>query len=134
MLIRRLFVVAALLAATGCAIEGQDAPGLNGPSEFSLSLGLTATPDFIATDGVSTIVATALSAEGVTMSGVALRLRVFNGGGSLSATSGVTDASGRLSVTYFPPNGETLATIEVTPIANNAQNQVVRTVTVRVRN
>ena len=123
-----------MLAVAGCAIEGQDAPGLNGPSEFSLSLGLTATPDFIATDGYSTIVATALSADGVTMSGVALRLRVFNGGGSLSATTGVTNSVGQLSVIYTPPNGETLATIEVTPIANNAQNQVVRTVAVRVRN
>lgn len=133
-MIRRLFVVAALFAVAGCAIEGQDAPDLSGPSELGLALGLTATPDFIATDGVSTIVATALSAQGVTMSGVALRLRVFNGGGSLSATSGVTDASGRFSVTYFPPNGETLATIEVTPISDNAQSQVVRTVSVRVRN
>ena len=123
-----------MLAVAGCAIEGQDAPGLNGPSEFSLSLGLTATPDFIATDGFSTIVATARSAEGVTMSGVALRFRVFNGGGSLSATSGATNATGQFSVIYTPPNGETIATIEVTPISNNAQNQVVRTVAVRVRN
>ena len=133
-MIRRLFVVAALFAVAGCAIEGQDAPGLNGPSELGLALGLTATPDFIATDGVSTIVATALSAQGVPMSGVALRFRVFNGGGSLSATSGVTDPAGRFAVIYTPPNGETLATIEATPISDNAQNQVVRTVSVRVRN
>lgn len=134
MLIRRLFVVAALLAVAGCAIEGQDAPPLAGPSELSLSLGLTATPDFIATDGLSTVVATALSVDGAPLSGIGLRLRVFNGGGSLSATTGATNAAGQFTVIYTPPNGETLATIEVTPIANNAQNQLVRTVTVRVRN
>jgi hypothetical protein len=133
-LIRRLFVVAALFAATGCAIEGQDAPAMSAPSELSLSLGLTATPDFITTDAVSTIVATALSAESSPLAGVALRLRVLNGGGSLSETSGATDANGQFAVIYTPPNGETLATIEVTPISNNAQNQRVRTVTVRVRN
>lgn len=134
MLIRRLFVVAALFAFAGCAIEQQDAPGLSGPSELGLSLALTATPDFIPTDGISTIVATARSAEGAPIAGVALRLRVFNGGGSLSATSGTTDGAGVVAVQYFPPNGETLATIEVTPISTNAQTQVVRTVTVRVRN
>lgn len=134
MLMRRLFVVAALFAATGCAIEGQDAPALSAPSELSLSLGLTATPDFITTDSFSTIVATALSAESNPMAGLALRLRVLNGGGTLSATSGTTNAAGQFSVVYTPPGGETLATIEVTPIANNAQNQRVRTVTVRVRN
>jgi hypothetical protein len=131
---RRLFVVAALLAVAGCAIDGQDAPNLSGPSELGLSVGLTASPDFITTDAVSAIVATVRNENGDAIAGYGLRLRVFNGGGSLSATSGSTDANGQFSVTYFPPGGETLATIEVTPISNNAQNQVVRTVTVRVRN
>jgi hypothetical protein len=133
-LIRRLFVVAALVAVAGCAIEGQDPPALTGPSELSLSLGLTATPDFIKTDAVSTVVATALSIDGAPLAGIGLRLRVFNGGGTLSATSGATDGAGRFTVIYTPPNGETLATIEVTPIADNAQNQRVRTVTILVRN
>jgi hypothetical protein len=133
-LIRRFFVVVALLAAAGCAIEGQDAPGLTGPSELSLSLGLTATPDFIKTDSFSTVVATALSVDGAPLAGIGLRLRVFNGGGTLSATSGTTDGAGRLTVIYTPPGGETLATIEVTPIADNAQNQRVLTVTISVRN
>ena len=123
-----------MLAVAGCAIEGQDAPALTGPSELSLSLGLTATPDLIKTDAVSTVVATALSIDGAPLAGIGLRIRVFNGGGSLSATSGATDAAGRFSVVYTPPNGETLATIEVTPIADNAQNQRVRTVTILVRN
>ena len=132
-LIRRLFVVVALLAVAGCAIDGQNPPSLSGPSELGMSVGLTATPDFIPTDGSSLIVATVRNGEGNPMAGVSLRMRVFNGGGSLSATSVVTDGGGQAVVTYFPPNGETIATIEVTPVSNNAQNQVVRTVTVRVR-
>jgi hypothetical protein len=132
-LIRRLFVVAALLAVAGCALDGQDAPALSGPSELSLALNLTASPDFIETTAVSTITATARNEAGSPLPGIGLRLRVFNGGGSLSAESGVTDGNGQFSVTFFPPAGETVATIEVTPISTNAQNQVVRTVTVRVR-
>ena len=99
-----------------------------------MSVGMTATPDFIPTDGSSLGVVTVRDSQSRPMPGVSLRMRVFNGGGSLTATSVVTDGGGQAVVTYFPPNGETMATIEATPISDSAQNQITRTVTIRVRN
>jgi len=131
---RRLFVVAAVLAFAGCAIDNQNAPGMTGPSELSLALGITATPDLIKTDGASAITVTALDALGAPIAGLSLRYRVLNGGGNLSDIAGATNGAGVAGFTFFPPGGETLATIEVTAIGTNAQNQQVRTVAVRVRN
>ena len=123
-----------MLAFTGCTIDKQNAPGMTGPSELSLALGVTATPDLIKTDGASAITITALDALGSPIAGLSLRYRVLNGGGSLSEIAGATNGSGVAGVTYFPPGADTLATIEVTAIGTNAQNQQVRTVAVRVRN
>jgi hypothetical protein len=126
----------AMLAVAGCAIDNQDAPGFGGPSEFAMSLSVTATPDVILPDGSSAIAVTALDTSGNAIAGVSLRFRLINLVGSISSTSGTTDGAGRASFTYTGPGGvgvDTLVTIEVLPIGNNAQNLRARTVAVRVR-
>lgn len=136
MVTRRLFVVAAVLALAGCTIDKQNAPAFSGPSELSLAVTVTATPDLIPPDGGSAISVTALDASGNPVAGLSLRFRLAAAFGTLSATSGATDGGGRASVTYTAPSTsptDTLVTIEVTPIATNAQNMRTRTVAVRVR-
>ena len=136
MLTRRFFVVAAVLALAGCTIDKQNAPAFGGPSELSLAVSVTATPDLIPPDGASTISVTALDENSNPVAGLGLRFRLTAVFGTLSATSGVTNGSGRASVTYTAPSAsptDTLVTIEVTPIGTNAQNMRTRTVAVRVR-
>ncbi len=136
-LIRRLFLVAAVLAITGCAIDGQDAPGLSGPSELSLSLSITATPDLIAPEAASAITVVARDDQGDTLPGVSMRYRLLTNFGTISVTAGTTDGSGVAGLTYFAPavggSVDVIVTIEVTPIGSNAQNMRARTVAVRVR-
>ena len=136
-LIRRLFMVAAVVAFSGCAIDKQNAPDLSGPSEFSNSLAITATPDIIAPDATAAINVTAFNSDGGAWAGVSLRYRLITNFGTISTTTGTTDAAGHSSVVYTAPPGglgvDTLVTIEVTPIGTNAQNLRGRTVAVRVR-
>jgi hypothetical protein len=136
-LIRRLFIVAAVAALSGCAIDGQKAPDLSGPSEFSQSLAITATPDIIAPDAAAAINVTAFDSGGSALPGVSLRYRLITNFGTLSGTTGTTDGAGHSAVTYTAPSSggsvDQLVTIEVTPIGANAQNLRGRTVAVRVR-
>lgn len=136
MVTRRLFVVAAVIALAGCAIDKQDAPAFAGPSEFSLALSVTATPDLILPDGASVIDVTALGADSNPVAGLALRIRLTSAFGSLSSTAVTTSGSGRATVIYTAPSTspvDQLVTIEITPTGTNAQNMRSRTVAVRVR-
>lgn len=136
-LIRRLFMVAAVVAFAGCAIDKQNAPDLSGPSEFSLSLAITATPDIIGPDAAAAVNVTAFDSGGAALPGVSLRFRLVTNFGTLSGTTGTTDGAGHAVVVYTAPSSggpvDTLVTIEVTPIGVNAQNLRGRTVAVRVR-
>src|SRR5215470_2025812 len=51
--------LALLLALSGCGLDKVEVPALDGPSEFALSLLLTAQPDIITADGFSTALITA---------------------------------------------------------------------------
>jgi hypothetical protein len=118
---RRLFVVAAVLAFAGCALDKQNAPDFAGPSEFSLA---------------TAIDVTALGADSNPVAGLALRFRLTSAFGSLSTTAVTTNGSGRASVVYTAPSNspvDQLVTIEITPTGSNAQNMRSRTVAVRVR-
>jgi hypothetical protein len=127
-------MVVAVMAATGCAIDKQNAPALNGPSEYGLSLEVTATPDLIFPQEVSAIVVTTRDASGNPLPGVGLRFRLVPpSGGSLSTNNGVSNSNGQLTVTYFAPSSDTFATIEVTTVGTNGQVQRLRTVAIRVR-
>src|SRR5688500_12334034 len=97
----RIGVVAAALAAgaavAGCSLENAAAPGLTAPSEFGLSVTLSATPDQLPRDGASqsTITVLVRDAEGRPVSGQ--RLTVASSIGSVSQSSVVTGSDGRAS-------------------------------------
>jgi hypothetical protein len=126
-----------MLSVTGCAIDKQNAPGLSGPSEFSLSLAITAAPDLITPDAASSITVVARDDQGNPVAGVSLRYRLLTAFGTLSVPEGATDGGGVAGFTYFSPSAggivDTLVTIEITPVGSNAQNLRSRTVAVRVR-
>ena len=54
MLTRRLIFLSALAALPACTLGNQSAPSLAGPSELGVSLIVTASPDILNQDGVST--------------------------------------------------------------------------------
>jgi PKD domain/Invasin, domain 3 len=107
----RITTAAALAATAACTVSNTEIPDLAGPSEFALSLTVSATPDTIRHDGVdsSVIVVTARNAQAQPVSGLAVRLDVFtNGGapadfGTLSSRSIVTGSDGTARATYTAP-------------------------------
>jgi PKD repeat protein len=143
---RRLFVLLAILAAGGCALDKQKAPGLTGPSEMGLSLRLTASPDIVSWDGVSqsVIEISATDASGQPVRGLTMRVETAEGGavadiGTLSARTISTNNDGRASVTFTappapPPTAGTDAVVNVvvTPFGTDYQNSTPRTVALRL--
>ena len=113
---RRALVAAAVLAAAGCTVHSKETPALTGPSGLALTLRVTATPDSISQDGgsQSSIRVTAFGPDGRALSGVAIRLDMFQNGvaqdfGTLSARTVVTGNDGSATAVFTappaPPNG-----------------------------
>ncbi len=73
----RYVFLAALAVSSACTVHGTDVPALAGPSEFGLSVVVTATPDAISQDGASqsSIAAVARDPNGKGVSGVAIRVQ-----------------------------------------------------------
>jgi PKD repeat protein len=99
---------AASLAA--CTVHKTEAPALSGPSEFSLSLSMTATPDAISQDGgsQSSVRIVARGPDGRPISALPMRVDTTVNGvaqdyGSLSARTIVTGSDGIAAVTYTAP-------------------------------
>ena len=147
MFIRQVLAVAVIAAlTTGCALDSQKAPAPTGPSELALSLGVSASPDFITQDGVSRSVVEiqARNANSQPIAGLMVRLDTAVDGqlaefGTLSAKMVSTNSEGRATVTYTapppPPAGAppdiTVAVI-ATPVGSNYANSVSRTVVIRL--
>src|SRR5215217_6250512 len=97
--ITRMFRVAAfaVLAAglAACGIENQEAPSLIGPSGFSQSVNLTASPDRLPRDGraQSTVTVTVRNESGQPVSGQ--RVTVGSTVGTPSTDEVVTGSDGR---------------------------------------
>jgi PKD repeat protein len=115
-----LSILAALLAAGACTVHQTTAPSLTGPSEFALSVGVTASPDSISQDGgsQSSIHVSARDASGNPVARQAFRLDIeVNGAetdyGTLSGRTLVTGSDGVAVAIYTapppPPNGSTVA-------------------------
>ena len=100
----------AALFASACTVSQTPAPSLTGPSEFALSVDVTASPDTIAQDGqsVSTVAVVARGPNGEPRSNVAFRLEIQVEGepsdyGTLSMRSVVTGSDGRATAVYKSP-------------------------------
>lgn len=143
-------VLAAVLAGAACSVEPVTAPSPTGPSELGLSLELSATPDVISQDGVSTsrlnIMARGPNSQPV--GGVPMRVDMMvptdNGlvvadYGTLSDRWPTTGGDGKASVVYRAPpqpaptvTSDTTITLRVTPIGGNYAGSVPRVVEVRL--
>src|SRR4051812_24025875 len=132
-IIRRLMIGTLVLSAA-CTTSQQTEPPLAGPSEFALSLRVTATPDSVSQDGASqsSIVVNAFDPNGKGISGLALRMDMAVNGvvqdyGTLSARTIVTGTDGRASTVYTAPvpppaaagGSPTVVTIVATPTGSN---------------
>jgi PKD repeat protein len=131
-----LSIAAATCALAGCTIQETPTPGLAGPSEYAISIGLEAVPDLVMRDGVSqsTIVVTAKDAQGIAVRSLQLRLDMVVNGviqdfGTLSTRTLFTNSDGRATAIYTAPpppaSGASVVTdritVLVTPVGTNAQ-------------
>jgi PKD repeat protein len=137
---RRLFILGVLLALGGCSLGKQNAPALTGPSELSLSLAITATPDTIPWDGKSQSIIGVLArdAAGQPVAGVNLRVQTAAPDGTiadigtLSSKAMSTGGDGRASVTYVAPppvvpaSPVSVVYLLVTPVGTNYANATTR--------
>lgn len=145
-----VLVAAAALGAVSCSVEGVKVPTPSGPSELGLSLELTATPDIISQDGVSTSTLNILARgpNGLPQGGVPMRVDIMvpadNGlvvadYGTLSDRWPTTASNGRATVTYKAPpqpaptvTDDTTITLRVTPIGSNYGGSVPRVIEVKL--
>ena len=73
--------LAATIALAGCTVKKTEAPALSGPSEFGLSLQITASPDQLSQDGLSTtqVQIVARGPDGRPARGVSMRVEITAG-------------------------------------------------------
>ena len=144
-------ILGAALVASACTVHQTSTPELAGPSEFALSLNVTATPDSLALDGgsQSAIVVETRDATGAPRPGVAIRMDIFVGStaqdcGQLSARNVVTGTDGRATLAFTAPSlplpypncanfsPGNVVTIGATPSGSNFQTANIRTATIRL--
>jgi len=131
-----LAVAVTVFAMTACAVDKTSAPGLTGPSGLGLSLDVTASPDVLVRDSVSTstIEIVARDGNGNVIPNLGLQDVASVNLGTLSAGSIKTNSAGKATTTYTAPGqgGTTTCTITVTPTGSNFQNTQPRTITIRL--
>lgn len=137
---------AAIVTSASCTTQSQDAPSLTGPSEFALSLTITASPDVLSQDGGSQSLITIIARDpnGQPISGLGLRLQTQVDGqevdyGSLTAKSLVTNNQGTATAVYTAPppppataTSDSVVTIAVTPVGTNYDNSLTRGIGIRL--
>jgi PKD repeat protein len=143
--------LAAILGSVSCTVHKTEAPSLSGPSEFALSILMTATPDSISQDGSqSSVKIAARGPDGRALTSLPMRVEMMLDGvpqdfGTLSARTIVTGSDGVASVIYTAPrqnqsaNGGqcpglagTCVTIVATAIGTNFQAVNPQIVTIRL--
>jgi chitodextrinase len=133
-----LFMSAGL---TACTMDKSQTAVLSGPSEFGLSIDLSANPDVLTRDGnsQSVIRVVAFSPSGQPQPGKHFRLTMSpQNGGTLSDAEVVTGADGRVSALYTSAALSMpiqRVTIGATPIGNggNFDNARTQTITISLR-
>lgn len=140
------FTLTLLLAASAgaCSMDKTTAPTLAGPSEFGLSVNLSAVPDRLTQDGESqsAITATLRGPNGEPRPGVPVQFRVAANDGSyltLTETVKTTNGEGHATIgvvappaPQFQPKTPVNVTIYAVPIGSNLANAVERSVVLRL--
>jgi PKD repeat protein len=135
---RPVGVMALAITVSACNLDTQEVPAISGPSEFGMALTLSASPDTVPRDGssMSVLTLTARDASGRPAAGQRVTLAVSPSyGGTLSAPEVVTGSDGRATVNFTAPESASgLASISVyaTPVGQNFDNAVPRTMTIRL--
>ena len=143
MLIKRILVLTAAIGVGACELAKQDAPSPAGPSEFALSLSITASPDLMTQDGASQSLVTVLARDASSQPVRGLTMRadtIVNGTpadfGFLSTRTISTADDGRASLTYLSPpltaGTDNFVTIVLTPVGTDYANTNPRTVQIRL--
>jgi PKD repeat protein len=140
----KLLIAVALLAAA-CTTKKTEPPPETGPSEFGTALSLSASPDILTQDGVSTSVVTivARDANAQPLANLSLRADIQVNGtitdfGTLSQKNFATGSDGRASITYKAPaavdhsDHQTVVSIMVTPLTGDSRGDVARVVDIRL--
>ena len=127
--IKCVVALAGSLFFAGCTLEDGEAPSLTSPSEFALSVTMSASPDQLPRDGSSqsVVTVTVRDAGGRPVSGQ--RLVVSTSAGSLSESSVTTNGSGQATFTFTAPPLSTTANaaiIRVIPVGTDAGNAAPR--------
>ena len=120
-------------ALAGCSVEEPSAPAVTGPSEFALSVTLSATPDQLPRDGSSQSVVTVTVRDASGRPREGQRLRVSADVGTVSQSEVETGGDGRAVFAFVAPGqgtGTNAAVVRVVPISQDSQNAVVRTLTI----
>ena len=143
-----VLTMAAVLGCAACSVQGVTVPTPTGPSELGLSLEMSAAPDVISQDGVSTskLNIIARGPNGLPLGGVPLRVDVMvptdNGPvvadyGTLSDKWPTTGSDGKAIVIYKAPpqpaptvTTDTTITLRVTPVGSNYASSTPRVVEV----
>ena len=100
----------AVVLAAGCTVHQSETPALSGPSEFALSLSVSAAPDTISQDGRSSsaVAVLARDASGKSIANAPFRFDILVNGqaadyGTLSSRNVVTGSDGRATAVYTAP-------------------------------
>lgn len=139
-------VGAAVVAAAGCTMKSQEAPGPTGPSTYAQAITVAASPDILSQDGASQsqVTVTARGPNGEPLQNLSMNVELRVDGaladfGSLSARNVVTGSDGRGTFVYTAPMSPALSvrestdvTIMVTPIGTDFANSFPRMTTIRV--
>ena len=143
-IIRKGTVSAALAVSVfiaGCGLDQSGVQPLTGPttpSEFGLSVTMSATPDQLPRDGRSQATVTVKVREfkdGQMLPKNGQRLSVFTNAGTVSPTEVVTAGEGTVTFTFTAPTNDVsvagdAATISVFPVGNNFDNAVARSLSI----
>src|SRR5687767_10323470 len=125
----RIAVLLACAFVAGCTLEDGSAPNLTAPSEFALSVTMSATPDQLPRDGSaqSVVTVTVRDAAGRAVSGQ--RLAISTSAGTLSDSFVTTASNGQATFTFTAPPSATTANaaiIRVIPVGTDAANSAPR--------
>lgn len=132
-----LMALAVSVLAAGCGLEDVTPPPLSAPSEFALSVTLSATPDQLPRDGrsQSVVTLTVRDPQGRPVAGQRLVLGVSPSTATLSQTEVTTDASGRATFSVTAPPGAATGnaiTVSAVPVGTDAENAVSRFVVINL--
>ena len=132
-------ILAAVLTSA-CSLDKQELPSPIGPSEFGLSVAMSAAPDQLPRDGNSQSVVTLTVRDSTSRPIPGQRLTLSLGtsspaGSALSVSEVTTNSQGQATFTVSAPLSGTTGnsiTVLATPVGTNADNALARSFTIRV--